>query len=170
MPSSIPRTRTQLVETVTTSYAELQTELGRGGPRLGNIVCVDDWTTKQLLAVRCWWSEAVVDWIRTSRSGGLLDLPAPGYKWNETPRLNNDAAASGQRASYCIVRQRLQRAYDDVHQVIGELDDRELCTPGAFDWTGKFGLCGAINLNSARQYRTATAFIKRALKRREMAR
>jgi hypothetical protein len=94
----------------------------------------------------------------------ILDLPAPGYKWNETPRLNGDVAAKAKRESYRSVRGRLQWAYEDVHIVIGELDDRELCTPGTLDWTGKYGVCGAINLNTARQYRTATTFIRRALK------
>ena len=108
----------------------------------------------------------MVSWVRISRAGGVLDLPAPGYKWSETPRLNDDVAAKVRRESYRSVRQRLQRAYEQVHEVIAEVDDRQLCTAGAFDWSGKYGACGTINLNTARQYRTATSFIKRALKQR----
>jgi|GEM_PF-706937 hypothetical protein len=170
MPSTVPRTREQLVHFVTSTSAELQAELELelGGPQLADIVCVDDWTVKELLAVRGWWSEAVVSWFRTAREGGKLDLPAPGFKWNETPKLNNGIAKRAQSESYSSVRQRLGNAYEDVLRLIGEMDDHELCDPDAFNWTGKNGACGLINLNTARQYRTAQTYVKHALKAMEV--
>ena len=169
MPSTVPRTRKQLIDAVTSTYAELQSELARGGPRLGSVVCVDDWTVKELLAVRCWWNEAVVGWVRTGRVGGELDLPAPGFKWNETPKLNAATARRARRESYRSVKQRLDKAYEDVLRLIGELSDRELCTPGVFEWTGKHPACQLIALNTSRQYRTAHTFLRRKLKAMEVA-
>ena len=167
MPSTVPRTRKQLIDAVTSTYAELQSELASGGPRLGSVVCVDNWTVKELLAVRCWWSEAVVDWVRTARDGGELDLPAPGFKWNETPSLNASTARRTRRESYRNVKQRLDRAYEDVLRLIGEISDRELCTPGVFEWTGKHAACQLIALNTSRQYRTAHTYVRRTLKATE---
>ncbi len=114
--------------------------------------------------MRCWWSEAVVDWVRTARDGGELDLPAPGFKWNETPKLNADVARRAQREAYRSVNQRLDSAYEDVLRLIGEPSDRELCEPGVFGWTGKHAACQLISLNTARQYRTARTYIRRSLK------
>ncbi len=164
MPSTVPRTRKQLLDVVETGYAELQAELAKGDPRLGNVVCVDDWTVKELLAVRCWWSEAVVSWVRTARDGGELDLPAPGFKWNETPKLNASIARRSKRETYLGVKRRLDKAYQDVLVLIGELSDRELCKPGVLGWTVKCAACQLIALNTARQYCTARTFIRRTLK------
>ena len=56
----IPRTRTELVKQITTTYEQLQVELERVGPREARLPCVDDWTVKDLLAVRAWWDEGFV--------------------------------------------------------------------------------------------------------------
>ncbi len=164
MPSTVPRTRKQLLDVVKTGYGELQSELAEGGPRLGNVVCVDDWTVREVLALRCWWSEAVVSWIRTARDGGELDLPAPGFKWNETPRLNAGIARRAKRESYLSVKRRLDKAFRNVLVLIAELSDRELCKPGVLSRTVKCPACQLIALNTARQYRTARTFIRRTLK------
>lgn len=130
---------------------------------MGSLVCVDGWTVKQLLAVRCWWSESVVAWVRTGREAGELDLPAPGYRWSETPRLNADIARRARRQSYASVQQRLDRAYGDVLCVVDELSDRELCSVEVFGWTGKYPICRWIALSTSRQYTTARTYVRRAI-------
>jgi hypothetical protein len=163
MASAIPRTRRQLTEALAGSYGKLRAELDRGGPRAGSLVCVDDWNIKQLLAVRCWWSESVVDWVRRGRGGVELDLPAPGFRWSETPRLNAGIAQRARRASYASVRKRLDRAYAEVLRTVDELTDRELCAVGVFDWAGKYPICRWIALNTSRQYTTARMYVRRAI-------
>lgn len=145
-----------MIEAVTRDYARLVDVLD---PSLGSRICVEDWTVKGLLAVRAWWSEAVVSWVRTAAAGDEPVLPAPGYKWNETPQLNAEIAR--RRVSYRAAVERLDAAYRDVLHVIGEVDDHTLTTPGVYSWAGKNGVCGIINLNTARQYRTARTFILR---------
>jgi hypothetical protein len=88
-----PSSRAELMETVSDAYRELLSELERAGPNPGTVVCVDDWTVKELIAVRAWWTHRVVDWIEAGRAGESPVLPAPGYRWNETPRLNADIVA-----------------------------------------------------------------------------
>jgi hypothetical protein len=43
---------------------------------------------KDLLAHLHGWHLPHFDWQRRSRAGEPVALPAPGYRWNETPRLN----------------------------------------------------------------------------------
>ena len=42
----------ELVAQLEASYGKLRSEIEQGGPRLGSMHCIDDWTVKELLAVR----------------------------------------------------------------------------------------------------------------------
>ena len=53
----IPKTRPDLTELVTKSFQKLRAELDSAGPKLAKLPCVDEWTVKDLLAVRAWWTE-----------------------------------------------------------------------------------------------------------------
>ena len=50
----------------------------------------DDWSVNDLLAHLSAWHRLFLGWHREGHEGRAVDLPAPGYKWNETPRLNRD--------------------------------------------------------------------------------
>jgi hypothetical protein len=162
----IPRTRLELIDLVTTSYAKLREELDAAGPRAGGLPCVDDWSVKDLLAVRAWWTENVVEWIESGRRGFTPTTPAPGYRWNETPRLNADLVRKARRQSYRKIRERLELGSERVLATIASLSDRELLETGVFEWAGKWPVSRWISLNTARQYTTARTFIRRALRER----
>ncbi len=162
----IPKTRSQLTEQVTTTYAKLRAELENAGPDLAERPCVDDWSVKDLLAVRAWWTESVVDWIAAGRRGEHPTTPAPGYRWSETPRLNADLVQAARNQSYETIRVRLERGFECVIAIIDALDDRELLEVGAFEWAGKWPISRWISLNTARQYTTARTFVRRALRQR----
>ena len=161
---TIPTTRTELENLVDSTYAKLRNELDNAGPRAGRLPCVDDWTIKDLLAVRVWWTESVVDWIEAGCRGERPVTPAPGYRWKETPRLNADIVRKAKRESLTSIRNRLERGYDRVVATIDRLDDDELLEVGAFEWAGSYPVARWISLNTARQYTTARSFIRKALR------
>ena len=134
---------------------------------MGNLPCVDGWTVKDLLAVRVWWTENVVGWIETGRSGEVPITPAAGYKWQETPRLNADIVRAAQRESYRSIRKRLERGFAKVLDLIDELSDTELLEVGTFPWAGKYPISRWISLNTVRQYTTARTFVRRAIRERD---
>ena len=103
----IPTSRKELVESIHSSYSKLRKELDAAGPRIGSCVSVDDWTVRDLLAVRAWWTESVTGWIEAGRRGERPTTPAEGYRWNETPRLNNDIVRRCKRESFRSIRKRL---------------------------------------------------------------
>jgi len=166
----IPKTRAELIEQLATSYERLRDELDTAGPRAGRIPCVDDWSIKDLLAVRAWWTESVVEWIEAGRNGESPTTPAPEYRWKETPRLNADLVRAASRQSYRKIRGRLEDGFERVLATINSLDDTELLEVGIFDWAGKWPISRWISLNTARQYTTARTFIRRALRERVRAR
>jgi len=161
----IPKTRQELSNLLESSFSKLRRELDTAGPQLVQLQCVDDWSVKDLLAVRAWWTEKVADWIEAGRRGELPVLPAPGYSWQETPRLNADIIKSVQSKSFSTIRTRLEQGYKRILAIIDVLDDRELLEVGVFDWAGKWPIARWISINTARQYTTAYTFIRKARKR-----
>jgi len=160
----IPHTRAELTDLTCSSFEKLHAELQAAGTGAGSLPCVDEWNVKDLLAVRAWWTEHVVDWIEAGRRGERPVTPAEGYRWSETPRLNADVVKQTQREPYHAVRARLERGYERVVATIDSLDDRELLEVGVFAWAGKYPIARWISLNTARQYTTARKFIRRALR------
>ena len=160
----IPKTRDELTDLTRTSFEKLRAELDAAGPRAGSVPCVDDWTIKDVLAVRTWWTVHVIDWVEAGRRGEAPVVPAAGYKWNETPRLNADVVEAARRESYRSVRDRLERGFERVMRTIDSLDDRELLDVGVFEWAGKYPVSRWISMNTARQYATARTFVRRALR------
>lgn len=159
----IPRTRLELTDSVHSTYEKLRIELDAAGARVGNLPCVDDWSIKDLLAVRVWWTEQVVSWIEAGKRGECPMTPAPGYRWHETPRLNAEIVKKHKRQSYRSVRNQLQAGYENVSAMIELLDDRELFNVGVFEWAGRYPVARWISINTARQYQTARTFVRRAL-------
>ncbi len=160
----IPKTRAELTDYVRTTFQKLRTELDAAGPNAGNIRCVDDWSVKDLLAVRAWWTESVVNWVEAGQLGQCPITPADGYRWRDTPRLNADVVRKCRRESYRSIRSRLQRGYERIGPVIDSLDDHELLDVGVFSWAGNYPVSRWISINTARQYSTARTFVRRALR------
>lgn len=160
----IPKTRSELTEQVSTSYRKLRDELEAAGVRAGKLHAVDDWTIKDLLAVRAWWTENVIDWVEAGRKGKVPVVPADGYGWRETPRLNADIVMEARRESYRSIRDRLERGYRRVMRAIDDLSDNELLETGVFEWAGSYPISRWISINTARQYTTARTYVRKALR------
>jgi hypothetical protein len=161
----IPKTRQELIDLVDDSSTKLLRTLEDAGPGAADLPCVDAWSVKDLLAVRVWWTEQVLEWIEAGRRGEALDLPAAGYAWNETPRLNADVVKASRRESFRSIRRRLECGIEDVRATIDALDDRELLEIGVFEWAGKWPIARWISINTARQYTTARSHIRKAARR-----
>lgn len=160
----IPRTRNELIELITTSFDKLRTELDHGGPALKELTCVDTWSVKDLLAVRLWWTESVVEWIEAGRRGETPVTPATGYGWSDTPRLNADLVEAAHQTPYETIRSRLEAGVARALATIDSLDDTELLEVGVFEWAGKWPISRWLSINTARQYATARTSVRRALR------
>ena len=160
----IPKTREELTSQVRSSYSKLRAELDTAGSSIAELPCVDDWDVKDLLAVRVWWTEHVIDWVEAGRRGESPTTPAPGYRWNETPRLNSDIVLENRRRPYLSLRTKLEDGYQRVMDTIDSLNDRELLEIGVFPWAGRYPISRWISINTTRQYLTARTYIRRAIR------
>ena len=163
---AIPKTRAELVEQLEMAYGKLDDELAQAGSSIAELDCVDAWTVQDLLAVRLWWTLRVVDWIEAGRRGEIPVTPAEGYRWKDTPQLNEQVVRDAKGLSYRAIRSRLERAVERVHRVIDELSDADLEQAGSFEWAGSYPLARWISMNTVRQYTTARTYVRRALRER----
>ena len=162
----IPQTRAELVELVSETWTKLHDDLELLQEDDGALACVDDWTVKDLLAVRLWWTDHVVEWIEAGMRGEVPVTPAPGYRWKETPRLNADVVAAAREETLLHTIDRLENGYTRVMATIDALDDTSLLQPGVYEWAGSYPICRWISINTARQYATARTYIRRVLRRK----
>ena len=162
--STIPKSRRHLLEMTRTNFEKLRLEIDQAGPRLASLPCTNEWNVKELLAVRAWWTEAVIEWVRLGQKGKTPITPAEGYRWNETPRLNRGIARSAKRKFFKSIVKRLDNGFAALLLLIDSLDDREVIKVGAFQWAGNYPIARWISLNTARQYKTARTFIRKALR------
>jgi hypothetical protein len=124
----------------------------------------DGWTVNDLLAHLTEWEQMFLRWYREGRRGGTPAMPAPGYRWNETPRLNRDLQRIHRAASVRRVRERFDRSYRQILALARRLSPADLLVPGRMTWTGKLPLSAYLGPNSASHYRFATRVLRRWLR------
>lgn len=121
----------------------------------------DEWSVADLISHLSAWHELLLGWWREGQGGSQPEMPAPGYKWNETPRLNRaiQARHSGRPCAEC--RGRFESTHAEVLARVRGATQADLFEPGRFDWTGKNALVTYVGANTASHYRFARKVIKR---------
>lgn len=157
----IPKTRDELLNLIEMEFKKLDIELRNVDTQLANEICVDDWTIKDLLAVRLWWTKNVLNWVEKGKRGVALVLPTIGFSWKETPRLNREIISNASDRSFISIVTALRRQHSRLLIVIESLSDIELLEVGIFRWAGKYPVSRWLSINTARQYHTAQALIRR---------
>lgn len=124
----------------------------------------DDWSINDLVAHLAEWHRLFLGWFRAGSAGEKPSLPAPGYKWNETPKLNHDIWRRHRGRPTAELRGELDATHAEVRQLAARLSPDELFDPGRFSWTGKNALVTYLGANTASHYRFAGKVLRRWLK------
>jgi hypothetical protein len=121
----------------------------------------DDWTVCDLVAHLAEWQAMFLTWYDDGVRGLRPSMPAPGYKWNETPKLNRAIWARHRRRSAASVRAQFDAGYRTILELVARLDEEALLLPGRFSWTGRSPLTTYLGANTASHYRFAVKVLKR---------
>lgn len=127
----------------------------------------DGWTIHDLVAHLGAWHEMFLLWYRDGVAGRNPTMPAPGFKWNETPELNRAIWRQHHDRPTEAVRSEFRRSHKEILELVEGLPEDALLQPGHFEWTGRHPLTTYIGPNTASHYRFASKVIKRWLKRRD---
>jgi hypothetical protein len=125
----------------------------------------DGWTIQDLVAHLAEWQMMFLRWYREGRDGGAPTLPAPGYKWNQTPELNRAIWRKRRRGAGARIRQEFEDSYREILELVAGLPPEALLKPGHFPWTGKHPLTTYLAPNTCSHYRFATKILKRWVRR-----
>ena len=126
----------------------------------------DDWTLSDLVAHLAEWQQMFLGWYTDGLLGATPEMPARGYRWSETPRLNRAIWEKHRSRSPEAVRADFDAGYRRIVQIVEALSPEQLLESGHFEWTGKHTLTTYIGANTASHYRFAIKVMKRWLKRR----
>lgn len=163
--SLIPKNRNDLVRLIETNFQKLMSELELCSSGTENLKCTDEWTIKELLAIRVWWLESVIKWIKAGKEGEIPLIPAKGYTWKETPKLNNDIARKSQKKSFKFLVENLRTENEELLKTISSLGDNELLETGIFPWAGdKWPISRWISVNTSTQYVSARKYVRKTIK------
>lgn len=114
----------------------------------------DDRSVADVLAHVYAWHKLLLTWLR-SGSTGRPHLPAKGFKWSETRKLNQALFEENRTFSFVEVTRRIRLSHRRVMKIVESSTESELLTPGQWSWTGKNALASYITPNMSSHYRWA---------------
>ena len=98
---------------------------------------VGEWSVKDVLAHLVEWEQMVLGWYRAGLQNEVPSLPAPGFKWNQTPQLNQMIYEKYRKRPLEDVLALFRSSHREILEVIQGLSNDDLFTPGVFAWTKK---------------------------------
>jgi hypothetical protein len=98
---------------------------------------VGEWSVKDVLAHLIEWEQMVLSWYAAGLRGETPELPAPGFKWNQTPALNQQIYEKHRERSLEDILEQFHESHQEILGMIKSLSNEVLFTSGQFPWTKK---------------------------------
>jgi len=121
----------------------------------------DGWTVGDLVAHLVEWHRMFLSWYDEGLAGRVPPMPAAGYRWNETPRLNRAIWRKHRSRTPAAVWSDFTASHRQIVALVESLTPSELLRPGSFHWTGKYPLTTYLGANTASHYRFASKVLDR---------
>ena len=125
---------------------------------------VGEWSVKDVLAHLVEWEQMVLGWHATGLRGETPEMPAPGFKWNQTPQLNQQIYEKHRERPLDEVLERFRASHQEILGVIRGLSNEEMFTTGHFAWTKKNTLGTYLVSATSSHYLWARKEIRKGLK------
>lgn len=121
----------------------------------------DEWNVHDLVAHLFEWQQLFLTWYDAGAHGLTPAMPAPGYRWGETPRLNRAIRERYRHHDPQELLRQLDAAHRRLLALAESLSEPELLAVGHFGWTGSSTLATYLSASTASHYRFATRVLKR---------
>ena len=146
-------------------YAKLAKTLDGIDEASASLHTDDDKTTiKGILAHRIHWFGLFFGWYETGRAGQTVEIPAPGYKWNQLKAYNAPIYAAGNDRAWPDLLADFQAGAEKLRDFLDARDDTELYTPDRYDWTGKWGVGRWAESAGPAHFRSANTYIRKVIR------
>src|SRR5690242_15772488 len=93
-----PTTKKQLLEEIEKERTTLEEFLSELTPEeMTKTGVLGPWSAKDVMAHLLEWEQMFLGWYKARLKGKIAEKPAPGFKWNQLPQLNQQIYEK-----YCI--------------------------------------------------------------------
>ncbi len=167
---SRPLNKTQLLETIHKEYTILEKFLAPlTAVQMEFAPAPGAWAIKDILAHLYEWQRMFFTWYETGLGDVMPELPAPGYKWNQLPALNQAIYEKHQALTPEQALTLFRESQQKTVEFVETLSDADLITPGLYKWMNKNTLLAYLNSATAAHYRWALKDAKMILNRQSLA-
>jgi hypothetical protein len=95
-----------------------------------------DKNIRDILAHLHHWHLMMLEWYEVGMSGKKPDIPAKGYTFRDTKKLNAEIWKMYQETDYETTRELLKSSFEKLQEIIKNHSDEELFEKKRFKWTG----------------------------------
>lgn len=160
-----PLDKTQLLDASSKEHQKLETFLSGLTPvQMTTPPAPGAWSVKDVLAHLYEWQRMFFTWYETGLRGGTPEVPAPGYKWNQLPAINQAIYERYRDMPLDEVLARFRAAHQKTVQLIGSLTEADLTTPGLYQWMNNNTLMAYFNSTTAAHFVWALKECKKSVR------
>ncbi len=158
MPAA--KTKSELLDVTGKEWTKLQRVLETFDEASGTRPGRDGFTAQRLIGHRAAWIDLYFDWCEAAAKDQEPEMPAPGFKWNQLPDLNDQIWAAQRNWTWPSSVAALTAAHERLLRDIEAATDDELygqpLAPG-LKWTrGRYA-----EASGPSHYRSATKALKK---------
>ncbi len=126
---------------------------------------VGNWSVKDVLGHLIEWEQMCLGWYLAGLRDETPPLPAPGFKWNQTPALNQQIFEKHSDRALDDIQRQFHDSHLEILAVIQGLSNEQLFKPGQYRWTGKNTMGTYFVSATSSHYLWARKEIRKGLKR-----
>ena len=125
------------------------------------------WSVKDVMAHLLEWEQMFLGWYKAGLRGKLPEKPAPGFKWNQLPALNQQIYEKYCNQSLHEVQRQFRASYRQIMKTLHGLREEDIFMPKRFAWTEKHALLAFILPNTSSHYRWARTEMQKGMKKKK---
>ncbi|WP_394750964.1 ClbS/DfsB family four-helix bundle protein [Spongiimicrobium salis] len=110
------------------------------------------------------WHLLMLNWYDVGMQGKKPDMPSTGYRWKDTPTLNQEIWKLYQSNDLNEVRSLLAQSHKKIMDTIACHTDEELFEKRKYHWTGSTSLGAYFISNTSSHYRWGLQLIRKNVK------
>ncbi|MBT3068911.1 ClbS/DfsB family four-helix bundle protein [Rhodoferax sp. U11-2br] len=164
----LPTSQEELLSRFDTAYNKLREEITRVPdalsrvPQLEGGMCLCD-----LMAYQIGWGRLVLQWEAQEQAGQPVEMPAPGFKWNQLGALAQSFYLRSRDDSAAQLLAQFDALASDLRAFIAASSDTFLFGVGQRQWAGaKWPVVKWLQVNTIAPYDSARAKLRKWQKTR----
>ncbi|EAY25255.1 ClbS/DfsB family four-helix bundle protein [Microscilla marina] len=162
-----PRTKAELLDTSQKNYSLLCELIAGFDEDIQNTTFPEGYLNRNIrdvLAHLHHWHLLMTEWYTIGMNGQKPAMPAEGYRWKDTPKLNQVIQKKYANTELFRVKILFDTSYNIVQKLILQHSNDELFEKKHYPWTGSTSLGAYLISATASHYDWAYKLIKKCVK------